>query len=246
MNDVYVAVSFLTRLRVPVAAHTPDAATLGRCVRWFPLVGGLVGGVTATIALGLAVVLPIELAVAVALALELLLTGAMHEDALADCCDALGGGWTREDVLRILKDSRLGTYGTAALVLGIGMRWMATAELGGVLLVPAVIAAGALARYAVVLHLARFPAAPGRSGTADAMGVTSPLGVAGVSALVLASPMLVLAPVRTLVGCALAYALHRAFGTYVTRRIGGRTGDTVGAVAYLVQLVLLLAFVAQG
>ena len=111
------AIQFLTR--VPISSRAADAQSLRDCPRYFPLVGGMISVITVGLIWSTSLVWLIWLAVMVSLTLELRLTGAMHEDAVADCCDAFGGGWTRERVLEIMKDSRLGTYGVLGLVSAI-------------------------------------------------------------------------------------------------------------------------------
>ncbi len=119
-DALITAIQFLTQ--VPMRRSAPSAAALRTAPLYFPLVGLLIGGFTAGL-LGLSMLWwPIALAVIVALAAEAILTGALHEDALADYCDAFGGGWTRERILDILKDSRIGTYGTLGLGFGVTLR----------------------------------------------------------------------------------------------------------------------------
>jgi len=121
------AIQFLTRL--PVSSRAADPQSLRDCPRYFPLVGGMIAVITVGL-IGLsAMIWPFWLAVLIGLTLELRLTGAMHEDAVADCCDAFGGGWTRERVLEIMKDSRLGTYGVLGLVSAVIIRAAATIQL---------------------------------------------------------------------------------------------------------------------
>jgi alpha-ribazole phosphatase len=124
-RSLLVAVQFLTRLPTPCVAMGDEAERaliLGRSAAYFPLVGALIGATTgATIRLA-GQFWPIGLAVVIGLAFEALLTGAFHEDAVADFCDAFGGGWTRDDILRILKDSRLGSFGALGLILAVALR----------------------------------------------------------------------------------------------------------------------------
>ncbi|MFW5845544.1 MAG: adenosylcobinamide-GDP ribazoletransferase, partial [Planctomycetota bacterium] len=116
------AVQFLTRLPVRGSGAAGD---LEAACRYFPLVGLLVGGLIAGWYLLALQLWSHDMACALALALGVLLTGAFHEDGFADSCDGFGGGWQREDVLRIMKDSRLGTYGGLGLVLLLGGKWLA-------------------------------------------------------------------------------------------------------------------------
>lgn len=160
------AVQFLTRIRVRTARATPRAAT----VPWFPAVGALVGAVVAGSAIGAGRFLPSFAAAAMAVCAGMLVTGAFHEDGLADTADALAGGTTPERRREILDDSRLGTYGTAALCGSILLRTAAIAavlELGWQPTVAVVVAAHALGRVAAI---ALIPAVDAQSAATAAGG----------------------------------------------------------------------------
>src|SRR5262249_19524146 len=143
------AVQFLTRIPTPTFGSDRDeaAADLRRGVVYFPLVGGLVGLGTAALILAASFLWPRWLAVALGLAWEAWLTGALHEGAVADYCDGFGGGWTKEEVLDILKDSRIGSYGTIGLILALLLRAGALASLSGIDLLAAGAVSGALGRW---------------------------------------------------------------------------------------------------
>lgn len=254
-----LAVQFLTRVPVPgLDALGPRqvAAGLRRCLVWFPVVGGLVTATTAAVLLlGLAWWPPL-VAVLVALVVEARLTGAFHEDAVADFCDALGGGLTRERTLEILKDSRVGSYGALALVLAVGLRAALLAALAApgashAVLVAALLASGALGRWAAVTTMRLVPPAPRADGPPGAVvkdiagrASTRTWALAGLGALPLVVPLALVAPVGlllSLAGGGLALAWLRRL---LLRRLGGQTGDCLGSAVYLVQLVVLLAVVA--
>ena len=160
-RSLLVAVQFLTRLPTPNVAMGDEAERrkiLGRSAAYFPLVGALIGAMTgATIRLA-GQFWPIGLAIVIGLAFEALLTGAFHEDAVADFCDAFGGGWTRDDILRILKDSRVGSFGALGLGLAVALRGGAIATLETDRLIAAVTASATLGRWAIL---------PGDVGTAS-------------------------------------------------------------------------------
>jgi Cobalamin-5-phosphate synthase len=131
-RSLLMAVQFLTRLPTPRVDLGDEAETrliLGRSAAYFPLVGALIGTMTGATILLAGRLWPIGLSVAIGLAFEAVMTGAFHEDAVADFCDAFGGGWTRDDILRILKDSRIGAYGALGLGLAVVMRGSAIASL---------------------------------------------------------------------------------------------------------------------
>lgn len=242
-----VAVSFLTRAPVPAACHRPAPEDLRRATIFFPLVGALVGGVTALIAAGASWFWPLPLAVVLALAVEARLTGAFHEDAVGDAFDAFGGGTTRERVLEILKDSRLGSYGVLALVLAVLLRAGATASVPPERFVAAVVAAAALGRWCGVALLALAPTVAERASLARDLLGTGAREVALGSAFALAALGWLAghAPLRALLALAASAALTLWAARYVRRRIGGATGDALGALTYAVQIVVLLAAAAR-
>ena len=112
--SLFAAVAFLTRIPIRRAFSTEQVA---RAAAWFPLVGGLLGLVYGAVWFGATRVVPPYVAAILVLACEALLTGALHFDGLADMADGFGGGRTRDDVLRIMRDHAIGTYGATALVL---------------------------------------------------------------------------------------------------------------------------------
>jgi adenosylcobinamide-GDP ribazoletransferase len=249
LHAFLTAVQILTRLPVPGGMNRAgaDRSLLGEAAVFFPLVGGLIGLVTGALIWSASHLWPTTLAVLIGLAFEAVLTGAFHEDAVADCCDGFGGGWAREDVLRIMKDSRIGSFGTLGLTLAILLRAGCLAGLDRSLLVPVAAAAGGLGRWAGLVVLAAAPPLRDQQGLAGAVGER--MGPwSAVAGTVLAAPAVAwyawLEPVR--LGWAVAAVLVGAGGWawYVRRRLGGSTGDCLGCACYLGQLLVLLTVTA--
>jgi adenosylcobinamide-GDP ribazoletransferase len=249
-----LAVQFLTRVPVPPLDRLTSAAVrqgLVRSVGWFPLVGALVGLVTALVLLGSARLWPLPVAVLLALIIEARLTGAFHEDAVADTCDGLGGGSTPEDVRRILKDSRIGSYGALGLGLAVGLRVALLLALPWqerpLLAVAATVASACFGRLLVVALMAALAPAP--AGESLAKDIGSGIG-SGTLGLGVATAVPGLAPWAFGQPVAMAAAMGAAglflwwFTRYLLRRIGGSTGDCLGFAAYCGQLLLLLAATA--
>jgi adenosylcobinamide-GDP ribazoletransferase len=155
-----LAMQFLTRIPVP-GLNALDADTvkagLAKSVIWFPLVGALVGVVTAGVLVAAVHIWPLVVAVGIALIVEARLTGAFHEDAVADFCDGFGGGHTPDRVLEIMKDSRIGSYGTLALILAVGLRAACMMALPIEIMIPAIVAAAGAGRWGAVLAMALIP-----------------------------------------------------------------------------------------
>jgi adenosylcobinamide-GDP ribazoletransferase len=249
---LWAAVQFLSRLPVPDRFVAPTAGSgtpLARATIYFPLVGAIIGLISGGFIWIASHFWPLWLAVLLGLALEALVTGALHEDALADCCDALGGGWTRADVLRILDDSRSGAYGVLGLTLGVLLRAGSMASLTADIFLPAVVCSAAVGRWAMVLALAWLAPVPERPSLAHLVGrqrVSGHLLGAALTGLPAVLPLALLWPARFALALVAVVALTAAFVYYLRRRIGGITGDCVGAISYLSQIVVLLCCAARG
>lgn len=243
------AVQFLTRLPVPggMNGDRADPSLLRAAVVHFPLVGGLVGAMTGGVMLAASHAWPPLVAAVVGLMVEAVVTGGFHEDAVADCCDAFGGGWTRDDVLRILKDSRVGSLGVLGLVLVVGLRATALAAVPSDRLIAASAASAALGRWAMLVMMRLVPAIPGREGLATdvAPGIGWPPLLGGtIFALLCLAPLAWLHPLRAAAGVAAVLAVTMAGARLVRRRLGGGTGDCYGAACGLGQCAALLATIA--
>ena len=230
---VLVAVQALTRIPVP-AAYGPDI--LRQASRYFPLVGIGVGLVAAGVFTVAARGLPSLIAALLSLVATLLLTGALHEDGLADTCDGLFGGRTRDDALRIMRDSRIGAFG----VLGLGVVVGAKVAILAALPSPfwAIVASHAVSRFWMVATAAALPYA---RPAGMARGVAAPSGLElGISGGIALAALL---PVGPNFGGALLYSTLIAVATivWVRRQIGGYTGDILGAVQVLTETSVLLA-----
>lgn len=236
---IWSAAIFFTRLPLP-SLPAQSADDLRRCAAYFPLVGWLVGGAAAGAWWCAARVFSAPLASGLSLAATVLLTGAMHEDGLADVCDGFGGGAGRERILDIMKDSRIGAFGVIGLLLALGLKWQAVAALPPAL-VPAMLVAGhALSRAASISLMATLDYA--REGPSKARAVTSRLAGGRLAlALALGLGSLALLPPRLWTAAAAVAAVRWAAAVWFRRRIGGYTGDCLGACQQLGELAFLLA-----
>ncbi len=245
-----MAVQFLTRLPVPWLARL-DAAqasvALSRAMAWLPLAGALIGTVTAAVFCAARLVWPAPITAVIALIVEARLTGAFHEDAVADFCDAFGGGHAAEDVHRILKDSRIGSYGALGLGLAVVLRLAAIVALPPGIAFAAIVAAATAGRLWAVAVMATVPPAPAGSGVARAIGASGPrLLVAGIAtALPGLIPLAMVAPAAIGVAAVAGIVFVAWFRRLLLRRIGGSVGDSLGFAAYAGQLALLLAACAR-
>jgi len=239
VGDLRIAASFVTI--VPVASSKPaDDGAIARAAWALPVAGllvGLAGAVVykAAIRVGLAP----NLAALLALATTTLITGALHEDGLADTADGLGGR-TRERKLDIMRDSRIGSYGVCALILSFGLRWGALAAIANPWAVMfALCAAHAAARAGLPAFMSLVPPArpDGLSANAGAPPGRSVAVAFGLGTLVLA---LSLGPAKALVGLVLLSAAGLTLARLAIRQIGGQTGDVLGAFEQVGEILILM------
>ena len=233
------AVQFLTRLPVP-PARVHDPAWLVRSAKYFPLVGLLVGAVGAGVLLLAGQIWSGALPALLATAATLLLTGALHEDGLADTADSLGGS-TREKRLAIMKDSRLGTFGAAALGLTLAAKVTALAALPPAVAAAALLAMHAGGRLAAILVMAALPHA---TGLGDSRSSHSPDRMSGgevAAAMLLACPAFwLLGPGLAAAGLAGGGVCALGLAIAARRLFGGYTGDVLGAAEQVFEIGLVL------
>jgi adenosylcobinamide-GDP ribazoletransferase len=238
VQDIATAFQFLTRL--PIRRLPYDSNALSRSAKFFPLVGLVIGALGSVLYLWLIRHLPTTIAALVTVTFFVLATDALHEDGLADVADAFGGGWNREQILDILKDSRIGACGTLAIVISVGLRLLLLANLPQGRLTAYLISGHVLCRWTALPLGFVLPAARESSS----LGARIARQISGAS--------LIIGTVFTAV--IVAYTLRRAMwmpflstlavtfasGLYYWRRIGGVTGDCFGATNQITEIVVYL------
>jgi len=234
------AVGFLTRVPVGGARFVP--AELSRAALFFPAVGLLVGGIAAGVRALAELALPPAPATALALLAAVLVTGAFHEDGLADAADGLGAHVSRERKLEIMRDSRVGTYGALAVAFPLLVAYGALAPMDTEEFARAVLCAHVLGRWSTLPQSALLPAArTGGAGSAVAVGPgVLLLGSAYTVVLVLA----LAGPIPGLAALGVAAGLGLLCALGLRRALGGVTGDTFGAVNKLTELATYLVLAA--
>jgi adenosylcobinamide-GDP ribazoletransferase len=244
-----LALQFLTRVPVPTWVGYSEA-WLQQSARHFPLVGAIVGAVAALTWHAAALWWPTTIAVLIAMASTLVLTGAFHEDGLADTFDALGGAVSRDKALAIMKDSRLGTYGVAALTCVLAIKAAALMALGAHA-APAMLLAHTASRLTPLLLIRWLPYG-GDIESAKAkplatqlshVGLAMGLGwVMAVAFALIAARWISINALMTSVAAMLAVAL--VMRRWLRIRLGGFTGDTLGASQQLSELAIYLSLAA--
>ncbi|QRM18337.1 adenosylcobinamide-GDP ribazoletransferase [Dechloromonas sp. TW-R-39-2] len=238
------AIRFFTRLPVPGwVGHSAEA--LNSAARYFPAVGLLVGGIGVLVYLGAALFWPKPVAVLLSMVATIYVTGAFHEDGLSDTVDGLGGGWEKQRILEIMKDSRVGSYGVVALVLALSGKFTLLVALDDALLPWALLAGHAISRFCATSLLAsmdyvRDDALSKARPLANRLSWPILLMAAGFALLPLAG----LPPVKAVAGCLLAALVTAWLSRLFMRWLGGYTGDCLGATQQLSEIAFYLGLLA--
>jgi len=246
----FVALQFFTRVPVPRwVGYQPE--WLHDSARYFPVVGACLGVVGAAVLWAALCLFPMAVAVGLSMAATVFVTGAFHEDGLADTCDALGGSVSRERALEIMKDSRIGSYGTVRLVLVLGLKATTLVALPLPVVLVALVMGHAASRAAAVSLIRWLPYVGDMARTkAKPMAQRiSGTGLVVAWAWVAVTGLLLLAwhpAMWPAVLASLVLGLLGALGCarWLRQRLGGITGDTLGATQQLCELVVLLGWLA--
>ncbi len=241
-RDILLSARFLTRVPLP----GKDRRKLSAAARAFPIAGAFVGAAAGATLLGAnwAGLHPMASALA-ALAVSALVTGALHEDGLADTADGFGGGGTRAQKLKIMHDSRIGTFGVLALVFGVGIRASILASLLGPWAAAALVAAGALSRGLLPAVMYLLPAARS-GGLAKKAGKPDREGAIVAALLGAMVALMFLGQAAGLWAIAAGAAAVAAMAWLARRQIGGHTGDVLGATQQVAEVAVLAAAAAAG
>lgn len=242
----FAALRFFTRIPVPAWVGHSEVQ-LSHAARWFPGVGWIVGAIGAVVTLATAWLWPPAIAVLAGMAATVLVTGAFHEDGLTDALDGLGGGWTREQTLAIMRDSRIGSYGAIGLVLVLQIKFAVLYELlagrGAVSPAPIFIAAligghavSRLAATALIFAL-DYARAEGKSRPLATRLEKGELAFAALWGL---APCVLLPLPQAVVALTLVALVTWLAGRTFVRRLGGYTGDCLGATQQLTEIAFYL------
>lgn len=241
------ALQFLTRIPIP-SGITFTQQRFDASVRYYPLVGCIVGGIAAAAYMLSAWALPSAIAVLLSTAATLLITGAFHEDGLADTFDGIGGGTDRKRTLDIMKDSRIGTYGACALAIILALKISALSALTAPQnLIAALIAGHCLSRISSVAVIAtsRYARDHGTGKpVASTLTLSSVLMISATGFLCCWTALNWLAPAALLAGLGGAIAGHIAMRVLFEKRLKGYTGDTLGAVQQISEVGFYLGVLA--
>jgi adenosylcobinamide-GDP ribazoletransferase len=243
-RDILTAFQFLTRL--PLKRLPYDTSGLSRSAKFFPLVGLAIGILVSGVYLYLVRHLPAAPAALFSLVCLVLATGGLHEDGLADVADAFGGGWNREQMLAILKDSRIGTFGALAILFSVGLRWLLLANLPLSRFAAYVISGQVLCRWTALPLGYALPAA--RESSGQGARIARQISAASLAMGTLLTLAIALYALRQAIWGPLLSTLTVTLlsGVYYWRRLGGVTGDCFGATNQLAEIAVYLCGVWQA
>ncbi len=241
LDIFFTALMFFTRIPCPKwISHDPDY--LRQSSKYFPLVGILVGSIGALVFYGATFVFPREIAVLLSMVATIYVTGAFHEDGFADVCDGFGGGWTKEKILFIMKDSRLGTYGVLGVTSVLAMKFFTLNQLPIPYIPLALVSGHALSRFIATTLIYTHPyvrETDDSKARPAAKGMT--FGMLALSGLFGILPLLLWGDPWVFLTLLPAYLSKVFLGIKFKKWIGGQTGDCAGAVQQLSEVIFYLS-----
>lgn len=240
MQDFFTGLQFLTRIRV-VEQTDWSLERFGNSVKYFTLIGAIIGLILAGLNYILSQFLPQHVLAAVIVMSEIIITGGLHCDGFMDTADGVFSGRSRERMLEIMKDSRVGANGVMAFGLLLLLKYSLIIDMTPTMLTTALVVMPVIGRLAMVISITSFPyARPDGMGKAFAeYAGRNALFVAAIIALVIIIPFGLQAVISA--GAAIMFGMVAA--RYFAKVLGGLTGDTYGAVTELTELIALLVFV---
>ena len=244
LANFLLVLTFFTRLPLPheLGKRIGHDARMTEAVVYFPVVGFIIGIVTAIVWYLSSLLLAGSIAAGLAIMTGLIVTGALHEDGFADCADGLGGSPNREKALEIMRDSRIGTYGGLALIITVGLRWLALATLSPLAGVAALLIAHATSRSAMTLamKLSQYarPEGLGKLASGDVSDVSFLIAI--LLAFGVGGTFGGFAGLMAVTG---ALGFSWAFLKYLEARIGGYTGDGLGAMQQVAEITTMIILV---
>jgi adenosylcobinamide-GDP ribazoletransferase len=235
------AVMFYTRIPVPSWVNH-DADYLNKATKYFPLIGWIVGIIAVLVFVGANYLFNPSIAIIISMAASVLLTGAFHEDGFADVCDGFGGGWTKEKILMIMKDSRVGAYGVIGTIFILSLKFYVLASFTPIQIPIVLIAAHALSRWAAsTFILTHEYVRENEDSKAKPVAkkflfahflIASLFGILPIILFKNAMAFLLIIPV---------YLMKVYLANYFKKWIGGYTGDCLGATQQLCEIVFYLS-----
>ncbi len=242
MNTFFNSLLYYSRIPIHFKVKC-NSEILSRALRFLPLVGLIVGAIGYLAFYIASLFLPHSVAIIATIVAMVLSTGALHEDGFADFCDGFGGGFDKEAVLRIMKDSCIGCYGVIGLILIFMLRYLLLASFDGEDLMMAIILSQGASRLAPVLMVrtSSYARVENAKSSQSALGISN-WGVV-VAMIFSLAPLFFIGWLFTLLYIAIIALVFLMFRAYLHRRIGGFTGDTLGALQIIGEILFYIIFI---
>ncbi len=236
------AIVFYTRIPGPTWAGK-DPAKMVHANKYLPIIGLLVAAISALALVAASRLFPTDISIAIAMLASILITGAFHEDGLADVCDGFGGGYEREQIIRIMRDSRIGTFGVIGLISMLALKFLCLRELPLNQCILSLFISQSVSRLSSLAIMCSLPYASDQGKIKSATSTWSwrdllmgaAVGLLPISLM----PQVALMSILVFLG---VFELGRR---YFLRRLGGYTGDCLGAIQQITELCLLMGIVVQ-
>jgi len=243
-NIFLIAVMFYTRIPIPFSVNHSQAM-LDESSRYFPFIGWIVGGLSALVFVLAYKIFPLQVALIISMISSIMITGAFHEDGFADVCDGFGGGMKSQDILTIMKDSRIGTYGTIGLIFILLFKYILLLEMSPQWIPFVLIAAHSTSRFAAnIFKYTHNYVKENEDSKAKPMSKRiSPMNL-GVSALFGLLPLLLFKQFSIILVPLSMLCVLLLLSRYFQQRIGGFTGDCLGATQQVCEIIFYLSYLA--
>lgn len=240
----FTALMFFTRIPCPKwVDHSPEY--LSKSSRYFPLIGTIVGSIGALVYYGCSFIFPHPLALLLSMIATIVTTGAFHEDGLADMCDGFGGGRTKEKIILIMKDSRVGTFGVVGLCSVLAIKFVCLYYIDSKLIPLVLISGHALSRFAAstLLYMLDYVRDDADSKAKPAAGRMSTLSLC-VGAVFGIAPLALFLNYNIFILLIPVFITRWYLARFFVKWIGGQTGDCGGATQQICEIVFYLSLLA--
>ena len=236
----FASALFFSRIPVPFGKSIKEKH-FQKAIRYFPWIGFIISSFIAVIMYYSCLLLPKPIVILLGLTINTLLTGALHEDGLADVCDGFGGGYNRQRIIEIMKDSHIGTFGVIGLVLSFLFRYAALSEMPRYFLAVFFIAGNTLSRFTLVTVMQHFPYV----GSYESSKARTVIGkISTTDLLIAAIPIIPAFLLTENIYCLLFIIpvwITKAFmANYFNHKIGGYTGDCMGAIQQITEIIFYI------
>lgn len=241
----FTALMFFTRIPCPSwVDHSEEYLNNSR--KYFPLIGWIVGSIAALTLWAFSFILPITISIILSMITSVWITGAFHEDGFTDTCDSFGGGWTKEQILTIMKDSRIGAYGVIGMLLLILLKFFALYEIANknnLLLVWALVNGHTTSRFIASTFVYTHDYVQDLDKSKSKPIASSRLGISELifSGILTLIPILLFQDWRYIIIIPIGYLIKIYLGYYFKKHIGGYTGDCLGATQQICEVVVYLS-----